>query len=996
MKKMICEVCGGSNFLKENGVFDCQICGMKYSLAEAKKLVKEVSDTEQSVNYAENNSSNDDYSTKDLCDSGCANSSNNSVLDDDFDYEGFNEFAKIDYKNDFISKYSDSEIIKIASQTDFRDDSKDFAHVFYEMKKIDDNPNSTGRVSIAQALPYFISLEKAHANLNEDEYLDVKTLYFFLLSFTEIKEYNTYSSFFLTKILFQHFNALAPIEKYMVNGDTEIQEIIKGYDIYNSDDPRLKDIRPKKGFVNNSKNESSNSKINVSKSDENANSNTNIEDLDEKINNARIVFEQETLPKFFWGDTLNFIEKYDNKTIYELWEKQIGDVINPYNLNDFSIYTKQINNEYTLAILNLPTPKQNGQLYCLVGVYNFFNDPRNLVAVEKKDDKKALYFFEGLQRYNAPFAICNDSEDEVQIIKKNLHSSSEIDNNSEINVSKSDRNAEPNTNIEDLDEKLNNARITFEQKTLTKLFWEDTENFVDHYSNETIYKLWEKEISNQVNSYAEDDFSIYTIQVSEEYKFVVVNLPTPSQNGQSYCIVGVYKLPFQPCNYVTVEKREDKKELYFFVGLQRCESPFETCDINSDELKIIKNTIYECALLQHDIKNTLLNRSNEQYYINADDFINSYKIEEIINIASHSHMLKMSDGLDGIKVSQSIKNGSTGDLSVAQITCLIISLQDAKKNLSATEYRDVETLFLFLQSFKDKKNYDNFELEQTSKVIIQHFNVLAPYKYYSGNKDDSIAETLLYNWGLIDASANYKRFTPYKGYTNDYLTKTHNNQATSTFQPLHSNIESNKAIQSSKSNSFSILKLIIFMIVLLVVIISLQGLGNSRNDENDNSNFGPSETATSEENDNSYLSESDSSTNETISVTVGTMHFKISGEFKHVETDSDYMNYYFNERKEQGIYYDVLHGSIDYADETAFEDYCPYDNGCEYGTTTTTVANHKAIYATLDDGDTSRLGKKNVVYYIQLNSTDIAQLIFSYYNANPINIAGILKDVKIN
>lgn len=469
--------------------------------------------------------------------------------------------------------------------------------------------------------------------------------------------------FLLTKIISQHFNVLAPIEKYMVNGDTETQEIIKGYDIYNSDDPRLKDIRPKKGFVNKSKNESSNSEINVSKSDENANSNTTIED-------------------------------------------------------------------------------------------------------------------------------------------------------------------------------------------------------------------------------------------------------------------------------------------------------------------------------------------NEQHYINADDFINSYKIEEIIDIALHSNMIKMSDGLDALKVSQSIKNGSTGDLSIAQITCLIISLQDAKKNLSATEYRDVETLFLFLQSFKDKKNYDIFELEQTSKVIIQHFNVLAPYKYYSGNKDYSIAEALSYNWNLIDGSANHKRFTPYKGYTTDYLTKINNNQATNTFQPLNSNIESNKVRQSSKSNSFSILKLIFFIVVVLVVIISLQGLGNSENNENDFSNFGPNETV--KPNDNDDLSESDSPTNETIPVTVGTMHFKISGAFKHVEGDSGYMNYYFNERKEQSIYYDVLQGSIDYADETAFEDYCPDDNGCKIETISTTVANHKAICATLDDGDTSRLGEKNVVYYIQLNSTDIAQLIFRYYNANPINIAGILKDAEIN
>lgn len=661
MKKMICEVCGESDFLKENGVFVCQTCGMKYSLAEAKKLVKEVSDTEQSVNYAENNPSDDDYSTKDLCDSGCANSSNNSVLDDEFDYEGFNEFTKIDYKNDFISKYSDSEIIKIASQTDFRDDSKDFAHVFYEMKKIDDNPpNSTGRVSIAQALPYFISLEKAHANLNENEYLDVKTLYFFLLSFTEIKEYNTHSMFLLTKIISQHFNVLAPIEKYMVNGDTETQEIIKGYDIYNSDDPRLKDIRPKKGFVNKSKNESSNSEINVSKSDENANSNTTIED-------------------------------------------------------------------------------------------------------------------------------------------------------------------------------------------------------------------------------------------------------------------------------------------------------------------------------------------NEQHYINADDFINSYKIEEIIDIALHSNMIKMSDGLDALKVSQSIKNGSTGDLSIAQITCLIISLQDAKKNLSATEYRDVETLFLFLQSFKDKKNYDIFELEQTSKVIIQHFNVLAPYKYYSGNKDYSIAEALSYNWNLIDDSANHKRFTPYKGYTTDYLTKINNNQATNTFQPLNSNIESNKVRQSSKSNSFSILKLIFFIVVVLVVIISLQGLANSGNNENDNSNFGPTETVKSEENDNNYSNESQ---NKTVSIMIGTMHLQIPDGFRHIETDSDYLNYYYNEDHDQAIYYDVFHGSIDDIDESVFEQYCENEDGCPYDELTRSTLNqHYIVYTFMNDPSD---GYTNAIYYVQLNSTDIAQVLFRYSDSDELNAKGIMNKARFN
>ncbi len=41
MKKIICELCGNSDFLKENGFFVCQSCGTKYSLADAKKLLGE-------------------------------------------------------------------------------------------------------------------------------------------------------------------------------------------------------------------------------------------------------------------------------------------------------------------------------------------------------------------------------------------------------------------------------------------------------------------------------------------------------------------------------------------------------------------------------------------------------------------------------------------------------------------------------------------------------------------------------------------------------------------------------------------------------------------------------------------------------------------------------------------------------------------------------------------------------------------------------------------
>lgn len=41
MKKIVCEMCGSSDLLKDNGVFVCQTCGTKYSVEEAKKMMVE-------------------------------------------------------------------------------------------------------------------------------------------------------------------------------------------------------------------------------------------------------------------------------------------------------------------------------------------------------------------------------------------------------------------------------------------------------------------------------------------------------------------------------------------------------------------------------------------------------------------------------------------------------------------------------------------------------------------------------------------------------------------------------------------------------------------------------------------------------------------------------------------------------------------------------------------------------------------------------------------
>lgn len=42
MKKIVCEMCGGTDFIKQDGVFVCQACGVKYSIEEAKKMMTEV------------------------------------------------------------------------------------------------------------------------------------------------------------------------------------------------------------------------------------------------------------------------------------------------------------------------------------------------------------------------------------------------------------------------------------------------------------------------------------------------------------------------------------------------------------------------------------------------------------------------------------------------------------------------------------------------------------------------------------------------------------------------------------------------------------------------------------------------------------------------------------------------------------------------------------------------------------------------------------------
>lgn len=60
MKKIVCEMCESTDFIKEDGLFVCQGCGCKYSMEEAKKMMKEVGDDEARQNTGYSNEEPED------------------------------------------------------------------------------------------------------------------------------------------------------------------------------------------------------------------------------------------------------------------------------------------------------------------------------------------------------------------------------------------------------------------------------------------------------------------------------------------------------------------------------------------------------------------------------------------------------------------------------------------------------------------------------------------------------------------------------------------------------------------------------------------------------------------------------------------------------------------------------------------------------------------------------------------------------------------------
>ena len=95
MKQLICEMCGSTDLVKQEGVFVCQECGCKYSVEEAKKMMtlsnkksedkekqnmmnKEASSIHNLLELALNEKNNKNYSkAAEICDQIIALDSNN-------------------------------------------------------------------------------------------------------------------------------------------------------------------------------------------------------------------------------------------------------------------------------------------------------------------------------------------------------------------------------------------------------------------------------------------------------------------------------------------------------------------------------------------------------------------------------------------------------------------------------------------------------------------------------------------------------------------------------------------------------------------------------------------------------------------------------------------------------------------------------------------------------------------------------------------------------
>lgn len=89
-------------------------------------------------------------------------------------------------------------------------------------------------------------------------------------------------------------------------------------------------------------------------------------------------------------------------------------------------------------------------------------------------------------------------------------------------------------------------------------------------------------------------------------------------------------------------------------------------------------------------------------------------------------------GVNAIRKLQKIKAGGREFLSIADITNLIVNLQDAKRNLSHEQFSAVYSVFQCLMKCRTKLEFDLYGYYEQATIIIGVFNQIAPYEKYSG------------------------------------------------------------------------------------------------------------------------------------------------------------------------------------------------------------------------------------------------------------------------
>ncbi len=91
--------------------------------------------------------------------------------------------------------------------------------------------------------------------------------------------------------------------------------------------------------------------------------------------------------------------------------------------------------------------------------------------------------------------------------------------------------------------------------------------------------------------------------------------------------------------------------------------------------------------------------------------------------------------IQALKAMEVLRTGGRANLSIAQITNLIINLPDAQKNLSSQAFNAVYSLYKELRKCRTKHNVDIDEYCQLAIDIIRRFDRFAPYEKYSGGNE---------------------------------------------------------------------------------------------------------------------------------------------------------------------------------------------------------------------------------------------------------------------